>query len=180
MEAQHKHKRSKKTSSTMTAKGFPRNYVVHDYVDHGAIFPSRKEEEQASPPSTVPFPVRLHRVLEHADNPIDGRETYAHIMSWQPHGRCFVVHQPQEFITQIMPRFFPHITKLASFQRQLNLYGFQRITHGIDRRAYYHERFLRGKEFLAHGVNRTKVKGTRVKACTNPAQEPNFYDMVRV
>jgi hypothetical protein len=34
-----------------------------------------------------------------------------------------------------MPRFFKQ-TKLRSFHRQLHLYGFSRITEGIDRRGY--------------------------------------------
>ena len=98
-----------------------------------------------------------------------------HIVSWQPHGRCFVVHKPKEFV-DLLPRFFK-LSKLASFQRQLNLYGFQRLTRGRDRGGYYHELFLRGKMFLAHNIQRIKVKGTGVRARSNPEQEPDFWLM---
>jgi HSF-type DNA-binding len=66
-------------------------------------------------------------------------------------------------------------SKLTSFQRQLNLYGFNRLSQGRDRGGYYHECFLRGKPFLAARMSRVKVKGTRTKAASNPDKEPDFY-----
>lgn len=100
---------------------------------------------------------------------------HSHIVSWQPHGRCFVVHKPKEFV-ELLPNYFK-LSKLPSFQRQLNLYGFQRLTRGKDRGGYYHELFLRGKQFLAHSIQRIKVKGTGVRARSNPDQEPDFWSM---
>jgi HSF-type DNA-binding len=50
-------------------------------------------------------------------------------------------------------------SKLTSFQRQCNLYGFQRQSTGRDRGAYYHELFLRGRPDLAKIMVRTRVKG---------------------
>jgi hypothetical protein len=61
----------------------------------------------------------------------------------------------------------------------LNLYGFVRLTRGVDATAYYHECFLRGKEFLAKRMLRTRIKGTRIKGASSPEQEPDFYTMVR-
>lgn len=69
-------------------------------------------------------------------------------------------------------------TKLTSFQRQLNLYGFNRVTRGPDAGGYYHELFLRGKDFLCKKMMRTKVKGTGYKAASSPEHEPDFYQMV--
>lgn len=59
----------------------------------------------------------------------------------------------------------------------MNLYGFQRLTRGQDRGGYYHELFLRNKVFLAHNIQRCKVKGTKVRARSNPEQEPDFWSM---
>lgn len=60
---------------------------------------------------------------------------------------------------------------------RLNLYGFQRLTRGSDRGGYYHELFLKDRVFLAHSIQRIKVKGTGVRARSNPDQEPDFWAM---
>ncbi|KAL3916810.1 MAG: hypothetical protein SGILL_005012 [Bacillariaceae sp.] len=98
------------------------------------------------------------------------------IVSWQPHGRAFVVRKPKEFVAQIMPQFFNQ-TKYASFQRQLNLYGFSRLTHGPDKGAYYHSCFIRGERHLCRRMIRQKIKGTKVRKSLSPEEEPNFYNM---
>jgi hypothetical protein len=77
-----------------------------------------------------------------------------------------------------MPNYFRQ-SKLTSFQRQLNLYGFARLTRGRDAGAHYHELFLRGKGGLAKRMKRTKVKGTKFKAASSPEMEPDFYALVR-
>lgn len=44
------------------------------------------------------FPVKLHYMLRDMEE--DGLD---HIMSWQPHGRSFLVHKPAEFAAKILP-----------------------------------------------------------------------------
>jgi hypothetical protein len=68
-------------------------------------------------------------------------------------------------------------SKLTSFQRQLNLYGFRRITQGADAGAYYNELFLRGRPQLSVRMQRQKVKGTGHKQPADVQTEPNFYSM---
>jgi len=145
--------------------------VQHNYHDHSNDNRADYQEEHpARGGVTTPFPLKLHDMLENVT--ADGFE---HIISWQPHGRCFVVHKPKEFV-ELLPQYF-NLSKLASFQRQLNLYGFQRLTRGRDRGGYYHELFLKGKVFLAHSIQRIKVKGTGVRARSNPDAEPDFWTM---
>lgn len=98
------------------------------------------------------------------------------IVCWQSHGRAFIVHKPKEFVTQIMPQFFNQ-TKYASFQRQLNLYGFSRLSHGRDKGAYFHACFVRGERDLCRKMIRQKIKGTKVRKSLSPEEEPNFYTM---
>ena len=90
------------------------------YVDHSNDNRSDyKEDLPARGGVTVPFPIRLHEMLDAVE-----RDGYGHIISWAPHGRCVIIHKPKEFV-EILPTYFK-LSKLASFQRQLNLYGFQR------------------------------------------------------
>lgn len=147
--------------------------VQHHYHDHCMDRPEEfmQEHHPARGGVVTPFPMKLHEMLKSSEE--DG---HGHIISWQPHGRCFVVHKSAEFVHLLLPRYFK-LSKVASFQRQLNLYGFQRLTHGTDRGGYYHELFLRSKPFLAQGIQRIKVKGTGVRARSNPQQEPDFYRM---
>jgi hypothetical protein len=121
--------------------------------------------------ANVAFPEKLYEMLQVVDAEDDG-----HIISWQPHGRCFLIHRKKEFVDHVMPRFF-HQSKLTSFQRQLNLYGFVRLTAGKDRGAYYHELFLRGRPDLCRHMTRTRVKGNGMKAASSPSTEPDFYSM---
>jgi hypothetical protein len=75
---------------------------------------------------TEPFPEKLHRMLEATE-----REGTSDVVSFFSHGRAFAIHKPRRFVQEIMPRFFRQ-TRLTSFQRQLNLYGFRRISQGPD------------------------------------------------
>jgi hypothetical protein len=167
-------KRPKKRTTAAHQHNLPHHdglVVQHHYHDHAAdptIDPSLVKHK-AKGGVIVPFPVKLHGMLDKIE--ADG---LAHVVSWQPHGRCFVVHKPKEFVNHVMPHYFKQ-TKMASFQRQLNLYGFNRLTGGLDKGGYYHEMFLRGKVSIAYDIHRKRVKGTGVRLPTNPDDEPNFY-----
>jgi hypothetical protein len=48
---------------------------------------------------------------------------------------------------------------------------------GPDKNCYYHEKFLRGKLFLARHIQRTSVKGTGPRRAGSIESQPNFYLM---
>ena len=176
----------------LTAKGDKRKFVEHNYVDHGnenelsdgcedeydheilqryRQYASNIEREGLGGKNKCgPFPFRFHMILSEIES--DGN---AHIVSWLSHGRSFAIHKQGLFQAEIMPKYFKQ-SKITSFHRQLNLYGYQRLTHGRDCGSYYHEYFLRGKPFLTRKMIRTKVKGTKIRAASSPDDEPNFHD----
>ena len=151
-------------------------HVYHDHIyDPELPLPSSDTSSDGRKPRkgprggvTTPFPLKLHNLLE--------TNQWSDIISWQPHGRCFVLHKPKDFLDEVMPHHFRQ-TKLTSFQRQLNLYGFCRLTSGRDKGGYYHELFLRGRPLLCQRMVRMRIKGTRIKAASSPETEPNFYAM---
>jgi hypothetical protein len=124
---------------------------------------------------TEPFPEKLHRMLQEVEEAGD-----SDIISFFSHGRAFGVHDPEQFVSKIMPKYFKQ-SRLSSFQRQLNLYGFTRISSGADTGGYYHELFLKGRPALCvhmrrvgvpqEGEDRRKNKSGVKKA------EPDFYMM---
>ncbi|KAL7470565.1 hypothetical protein ACHAXS_010811 [Conticribra weissflogii] len=170
-----------------TATNKERLFVKHNYHDlanepdippGGFDIPDAKDEDSSekkkphTPLSIDSFPMKLHRILDQIE-----AEGLAKIVSWQPHGRAFLIRDYSLFVSVIMPRYFPKIKKLTSLQRQLNLYGFERLTReGPDEGAYYHECFLRGRPGLtAQRMVRKRVKGTGYKAASNPSGEPDLY-----
>jgi HSF-type DNA-binding len=116
------------------------------------------------------FPEKLFRLLDRAE-----AEGFDRIISWQPHGRCFIVHQREEFKSRL-PELLPGMTRWKSFLRQLHIWGFTRITKGRDINSYYHEKFLRYRRHLLRSM-RWGDKGTRENSPDKPQSTPDFYMM---
>ena len=118
----------------ITKKKSPKK-LKHDYRDI-PVYHDRSCEPtiDSKKPSSkrVSFPLKLHRVLSEIE--ADG---LSDIIGWQPHGRAFMVHDADRFRSEILPRYFDN-AKPATYLRQLNLYGFQRLRKGADRDGYYH------------------------------------------
>ncbi|OEU22452.1 hypothetical protein FRACYDRAFT_232609 [Fragilariopsis cylindrus CCMP1102] len=88
-----------------------------------------------------PFPMKVYEMLEDADRP---EKNFSHIVSWNPIGNGFKVHNKDCFTKEIVPHYF-NLTKYKSFQRQLSLYGFQRITVGPDKGLRFHDKLRRSQ-----------------------------------
>jgi len=102
------------------------------------------------------FPFKLHSILENAE-----KSNQEEIISWLPSGKAFKIHKPKAFAEAIMPSYFQQ-TKYRSFQRQLYIYGFDRVKDKTlnDYGAYYHKLFVRGESDLCLDMTRQKIKGT--------------------
>ena len=136
------------------------------------------------------FPVKLFILLKY----IDLKEpNLKEIFSWNRHGRSFKIHDLKCFRLVILPRFFPRCS-YETFRRQLNFWGFKRRTRGLvplgqlEYGSYYHEKFLRSKDYLCRQIVRKKYSsngrqsfdssssGQEPKADRNPSaeEEPDF------
>ena len=103
----------------------------------------------------LPFPAKLYYMLQYFQC---HEPEVAKIISWQPHGCCFMTHDIKRMEEFILPRFFNH-RQYSSFRRNLNIWGFKRLTqNGPDHGSYYHELFLRGNPSLCNGIKRLGSK----------------------
>lgn len=100
-----------RTRSGSASSRSERTYVKHDYVDHyyDPIYrPGQVPVEEgqqvrrrggARGGVVAPFPERLYSMLSGAE-----ANGFEDIVSWQPHGRSFIVHKPREFVNEVMPK----------------------------------------------------------------------------
>lgn len=130
------------------------------------------------------FPRKLHMMLEQVE--VDGLSS---IVSWLPCGTMFKVHQKEAFASIVLPAFF-RTTNHRSFQRNLNLWGFQKVNNtnndnGINENDYkrrnndknttphsnssastngarYHPYFIRHQPNLCIKMKRVKIKGKTI------------------
>jgi HSF-type DNA-binding len=84
-----------------SSRHFPKN------PSHPSTMPSdsapRRQPSAASFPGRLDsssFPAKVLLLLHSVEE-----ENMSHIVSWQPHGRSFMVHNQKEFQSQILPRY---------------------------------------------------------------------------
>ncbi|CAF0929653.1 unnamed protein product [Adineta ricciae] len=83
------------------------------------------------------------------------------LITWDVSGASFHVYDQSRFSREILPRYFKH-NNFASFIRQLNMYGFRKISnieHGSlknerDDIEFAHPHFVRGQESLLELIKR--------------------------
>lgn len=122
------------------------------------------------------FPMKLHRLLVELTKSQIGQD----IASFAPDGKSFAIHNATRFENEILPVYFPRMKHLASFQRQLNLYDFQRVSvrlgggkpeqhdgGGSNKKCsnakgsyYLHNLFVRDRPELCMGMRRIKTKSS--------------------
>ena len=112
------------------------------------------------------FAESVYLMLQEQEEEHNGAKAEAGVISYVANGAAFMIHKPGAFETDIMPLYFKS-TRMASFQRQLAIYGFKRIERGPYRGAYQHEHFHRDKPELLPRIirpnNVPKMKGVLQK-----------------
>jgi hypothetical protein len=95
------------------------------------------------------FPGKLYRLLAEVE-----REGNTHIVSFTPDEKAFMIHDRDAFMNDVAPKYFRQ-SRFTSFVRQLNLYGFGRLSYGPNRGAFAHSHFLRGRPELVGEIQRS-------------------------
>ncbi|XP_070248653.1 heat shock factor protein 1 isoform X3 [Myotis yumanensis] len=87
-------------------------------------------------------------------------------------GNSFHVYDQGQFAKEVLPKYFKH-NNMASFVRQLNMYGFRKVVHieqgGFvkperDDTEFQHPCFLRGQEQLLENIKRKVTSVSTLKS----------------
>ncbi|MGH0175571.1 UNVERIFIED_CONTAM: hypothetical protein FKN15_017701, partial [Acipenser sinensis] len=86
-------------------------------------------------------------------------------------GNSFHVFDQGRFAKEVLPKYFKH-NNMASFVRQLNMYGFRKVVHieqgGLvkpekDDTEFQHAYFIRGQELLLENIKRKVTNVSNIK-----------------
>eukprot|EP00934_Nitzschia_sp_Nitz4_P001200 Nitzschia sp. Nitz4//scaffold60_size111251//96671//98018//NITZ4_004162-RA/size111251-augustus-gene-0.116-mRNA-1//1//CDS//3329555609//1200//frame0 len=105
-----------------------------------------------SSPEQRRFPWKLHDMLTEAE-----KNGFQDIISWEPDGNAFKVHDCKAFVADVMPLYFDQ-SRYESFRRQLRKYGFSRLEKDRYRGAYHHKFFQRNNRQLCKFITREAQK----------------------
>ncbi|XP_049643375.1 heat shock factor protein 4 [Suncus etruscus] len=109
-----------------------------------------------------------------------------HLIRWSPNGTSFLVGDQSRFAKEVLPHYFKH-SNMASFVRQLNMYGFRKVVSleqgGLlqperDHVEFQHPSFLRGREQLLERVRR-KVPALRTEDRWRPGELGRLLEEVQ-
>uniref|UniRef100_A0A8C9WEK9 Heat shock transcription factor 1 n=1 Tax=Scleropages formosus TaxID=113540 RepID=A0A8C9WEK9_SCLFO len=119
-----------------------------------------------TPPAATNVPAFLTKLWTLVEDP----DTDS-LICWSPSGNSFHVFDQGRFSKEVLPKYFKH-NNMASFVRQLNMYGFRKVIHieqgGLvkpekDDTEFQHPYFIRGQEHLLENIKRKVTSVSNIK-----------------
>uniref|UniRef100_A0A7S2W9J3 HSF-type DNA-binding domain-containing protein n=1 Tax=Mucochytrium quahogii TaxID=96639 RepID=A0A7S2W9J3_9STRA len=150
----------KNDSKTQKQKAIEVQRVKQEPVQQDAL-------ARANPQQRIMVTKFLKKTFQLVENP----ENHEYV-DWSPDGKVVVIKKLHGFCEKVLPKYFKH-SNFASFVRQLNMYGFNRMPKMQN--AFQHPLFLRGKEENLALIKR-KVAATKEE--TAIVQSPAELDSV--
>ena len=133
-----------------------------------AVYKAATYKAAAPKPAVPRFPARLMEMLSDEEN--------TDCISWMPHGRSFLIHDPYKFTDTVLPKYFKG-TKFSSFTRKLYRWGFRQISKGPDADTFFHKLFRRDKKTLC---DRMTCKEEIRDGCPELHEGINAYSLMRM
>lgn len=108
------------------------------------------------------------------------------LICWSPSGSSFHVFDQGQFAKEVLPKYFKH-NNMASFVRQLNMYGFRKVVHieqgGLvkpekDDTEFQHPYFIRGQEHLLENIKRKVTSVSSIKNEDIKVQQDNVTKLL--
>ena len=94
------------------------------------------------------FVSKLQEILAENDN--------SHVIQWGEDGKSFIIKNIKLFEDELLPRYFRH-SRMSSFVRQLNMYGFHKVRTTSDLIIFSHKSFQ--KDNLENAIVLRKSQG---------------------
>lgn len=96
-----------------------------------------------------------------------------HLISWSAGGNTFIIKNQAEFAKHLLPLYYKH-NNMASFIRQLNMYGFHKISSidngGLrfdkDEIEFSHSYFMKGQSYLLEHIKRKPTNSKSIVSST--------------
>ncbi|KAG5313064.1 HSF protein, partial [Pseudoatta argentina] len=108
------------------------------------------------------------------------------LISWSPGGNTFLIKNQSIFTSKLLPHYYKH-NNMASFIRQLNMYGFHKIASvelgGLkcdkDEIEFAHQYFCKGSPHLVENIKR-KVTANKNQDLLHSSFKPEVVDRMLI
>jgi hypothetical protein len=135
--------------------------------------PKQSKQSPIRGSASTQFPGKLHELVTYCE-----REGLEDIITWVHDGQAILVHDPERLL-KLLPHFGFSQTKYRSFQRQLNMWHWERILEGPFKGGWIHPYFVRGNKSLCSLMSRHETPKNSYSIFPLMAQKTNYVQGLR-